>query len=156
MPIEVPSGYAVWDEQLSNRVRWPAADEEAVAELGRLWQSGSELVRQAGTGAPTQLDSWQDPAGDDARKRIDETRTAATTSADQLAAVGAHVTALSQDITVAKATIRNAVVENEPIYQSMRTMLFWPDNSARDEFGRQLGVQVNNFLDELARKVASR
>lgn len=157
MPIEKPRG-ELWDALgYSAENAWPDEEEDDHVALGAAWTNLGSTLRWAGEQKdPLPAGAWEDDAGHFFREHLAQERALHIEAGDACARVGDITNSFCETLVYTKVNILKMVQENEPLYDSLRTWYFWPDEGARAEFARELGLQIHYFGKDMVERVASR
>lgn len=144
MPIAEPVSSPLWTA-VQGRVRWPTADEDATARLGRDWDDGVATFRYAASSTKELPDTaWPDEVGAVFDQRIRVLRDRAYEDADAMARLARITHAYGEDVGHAKAEIVRVLGPWDAAYRQ------------NPEVAEGFAGLVNAFLQQMADRILDR
>jgi hypothetical protein len=144
MPIAEPVGSPLWNA-VQGLVRWPTANEDVTAQLGRDWDDAVAAFRYAASNTKDlPHTAWPDEVGAVFDQKIAELRDRVHRDADGMARLARITTAYGEDVGYAKGEIVRVLPSWEAKYQG------------RPEVAEGFASLINAFLTEMADRIRSR
>jgi len=145
MPIPEPLDSPLW-KAVQGRVRWPSADEDVTAQLGRDWDDAVATFRYAASSTRELPDNaWPDEVGAVFDDRIAKLRDRVYRDADGMARLARITTAYGEDVGHVKSEINRVLPSWEPQYSAHPA-----------EAANAFGTLVNGFLQQMAQRIRDR
>jgi hypothetical protein len=144
MPIAEPVDSPLW-AAVQGRVRWPTADEDVTAQLGRGWEDAVATFRYAASSTKELPDTaWPDGAGAAFDRRVGSLRDRVYADADAMARLGRLSAAYGADVAYAKSEIVRVLGSWDAVYRQ------------NPEVAEGFAGTINVFLEAMADRIRAR
>ena len=159
MVVAQPTDCELWSK-VAPLITWPQSNEDHWADRAQAWNTAGGQFTTTAEGAKAVdgnlATGWTDQAGQQYRAKAAGLYQSAGDVGTKMFTIGWHAGAYADDVRYAKTQIADLIRRHESQYQDMTRLFFWPDNNARNQLAQQLATAIDDFLDDMADRIAAR